>query len=161
MYCSQRVCDQASAMKLALFLPPPLYRCVHLTSGWISPTPPSFLSSNKLWAWNIVMTSCVFSVPFFIIWSTVNSVAWYQGSTQALPATTIVLLIVIWLIVGFPLTVVGGILGKNSASKQSQGENHADLCPEREGVIGPDVLLWRDACSSVAIAIILIPCRAL
>ncbi len=29
------------------------------------------------WAWNIILTSCVFSVPFFVIWSIVNSVAWF------------------------------------------------------------------------------------
>lgn len=66
------------------------------------------------WVWNIVMTSCVFSVPFFVIWSVTNSVAWYTGSTQALPFTTIVLLMLVWLMMGFPLTVVGGIAGKNS-----------------------------------------------
>ncbi len=84
-------------------------------------------------------------VPFFMVWSAVNSVAWYYQSTQALPFTTIVLIMCIWLIgqsswppglafsrrrvarllpphclqsllaVGFPLTVLGGILGKNLA----------------------------------------------
>ncbi len=34
------------------------------------------------WAWNIVLTASIFVVPFFIIWSTENSVAWYSGSTQ-------------------------------------------------------------------------------
>ena len=37
-------------------------------------------------------------VPFFFIWSVMNSVAWYNQSTQALPFTTIVLLLLIWLI---------------------------------------------------------------
>jgi hypothetical protein len=59
----------------------------------------------------------VFSLPFFVVWSFVNSFAWYHGSTQALPATTIVLLILIWLCIGFPLTVLGGIVGKNNAGK--------------------------------------------
>lgn len=67
------------------------------------------------WAWNIVMTSCVFTAPFFLIWSIINSFAWYHGSTQALPATTIILLILVWVCVGFPLTVLGGIMGKNTA----------------------------------------------
>jgi transmembrane 9 superfamily protein 1 len=65
------------------------------------------------WVWNIVMTASIFSVPFFLVWSIVNSVAWSMGSTQALPYTTIILLMLIWLIVGFPLTVLGGIVGKN------------------------------------------------
>jgi transmembrane 9 superfamily protein 1 len=68
------------------------------------------------WVWNIVLTATVFTGPFFVIWSVVNSVAWYTGSTQALPFTTIILIILIWLCVGFPLTVLGGILGKNGAA---------------------------------------------
>ncbi|KAH0626146.1 hypothetical protein JD844_000939 [Phrynosoma platyrhinos] len=53
--------------------------------------------------------------PFFLTWSVVNSVHWANGSTQALPATTILLLLTVWLLVGFPLTVIGGIFGKNRA----------------------------------------------
>lgn len=55
------------------------------------------------------------SAPFFLTWSVVNSVHWANGSTQALPATTILLLLTVWLLVGFPLTVIGGIFGKNRA----------------------------------------------
>jgi transmembrane 9 superfamily protein 1 len=40
----------------------------------------------------------------------------YTGSTQALPFTTIILIMLIWLCLGFPLTVLGGILGKKNAS---------------------------------------------
>jgi len=29
------------------------------------------------WVWNIVLTASIFTAPFFIIWSTVNTVAWY------------------------------------------------------------------------------------
>ncbi|XP_016061353.1 PREDICTED: transmembrane 9 superfamily member 1 isoform X2 [Miniopterus natalensis] len=56
------------------------------------------------------------TVPFFLTWSVVNSVHWANGSTQALPATTILLLLTVWLLVGFPLTVIGGIFGKNNAN---------------------------------------------
>lgn len=50
-----------------------------------------------------------------MIWSVINSTAWYYQSTQALSYTTIILLMLIWLIVGFPLTILGGIFGKNWA----------------------------------------------
>lgn len=63
-----------------------------------------------------MLTSTVFTAPFFLVWATINTVAWSSGSTQALPFTTIILLILIWLVVGFPLTVLGGILGKNAAA---------------------------------------------
>lgn len=52
------------------------------------------------WVWNIVLTSCLFALPFFVVWSFVNTVAWIHGSTQALPFTTIVLIMCIWLIGG-------------------------------------------------------------
>lgn len=53
--------------------------------------------------------------PLFLTWSIVNSVHWFSGSTQALPATTVLLLLGAWVLVGFPLTVIGGIVGKNRA----------------------------------------------
>ncbi|XP_077170088.1 transmembrane 9 superfamily member 1 [Paroedura picta] len=81
-----------------------------------------YVSSNfyrqiggECWVWNILLTTSLFSAPFFLTWSVVNSVHWANGSTQALPATTILLLLTVWLLVGFPLTVIGGIFGKNRA----------------------------------------------
>lgn len=55
------------------------------------------------------------TAPLFLTWSVVNSVHWWSGSTQALPATTVLLLLGAWVLVGFPLTVIGGIMGKNRA----------------------------------------------
>lgn len=34
--------------------------------------------------------------PFFLVWSVINSVAWAYGATQALPWTTVVLLMALW-----------------------------------------------------------------
>ena len=55
------------------------------------------------------------AAPLFLTWSVVNSVHWWSGSTQALPASTVLLLLGAWILVGFPLTVIGGIVGKNRA----------------------------------------------
>jgi hypothetical protein len=38
-------------------------------------------------------------------------------STAALPFGTIVIIIVLWALVTFPLTVVGGIMGKNTQAE--------------------------------------------
>ena len=38
------------------------------------------------------------TVPFFLTWSVVNSVAWAYHSTQALPVTTVMLILFIWVI---------------------------------------------------------------
>ena len=37
------------------------------------------------------------SVPFFLVWALVNSVAWGYGTTQALPVGTVILLMSLWL----------------------------------------------------------------
>ncbi|XP_065062619.1 transmembrane 9 superfamily member 1-like [Rhopilema esculentum] len=92
-----------------------LYALTCFVSGFVSNSFYKQIAGDK-WAWNLVLTASLFSVPFFLIWSVINSVAWYNQSTQALPFTTIVLLLLIWILVGFPLTVLGGIFGKNWTS---------------------------------------------
>eukprot|EP01137_Pigoraptor_chileana_P014786 Opistho-2@69879 len=91
-----------------------LYAMTSCISGYVSGSFYKKLGGEN-WVWNIMLTVSIFTVPVFLIWSLLNSLAWYYHSTQALPFTTIVLLLLMWLFVGFPLTVVGGILGKNQA----------------------------------------------
>ncbi|KAG8455382.1 hypothetical protein GDO86_001541 [Hymenochirus boettgeri] len=91
-----------------------LYALTCCVSGYVSSNFYRQLGGDR-WVWNIILTTSLFSAPFFLTWSVVNSVHWANGSTQALPATTILLLLTVWLLVGFPLTVIGGIFGKNSA----------------------------------------------
>jgi transmembrane 9 superfamily protein 1 len=59
------------------------------------------------WAMNSIVTASLFAVPFFTTFSVANSVAWYHGSSSALPAGTIVLIILLWVLISFPLTVFG------------------------------------------------------
>ncbi|XP_077559660.1 transmembrane 9 superfamily member 1-like [Haemaphysalis longicornis] len=67
------------------------------------------------WVTNVNLVSCLFFIPLFLVWSIQNSTAWVYNSTQALPATTVVLLLLVWICCGYPLTLMGGILGKNWA----------------------------------------------
>ncbi|XP_059807458.1 transmembrane 9 superfamily member 1 [Hypanus sabinus] len=92
-----------------------LYALTCCVAGYVSSNFYRKIGGER-WVWNIVLTTSLFSAPFFLTWSVINTVHWANGSTQALPATTIVLLLAVWLLVGFPLTVIGGILGKNSAA---------------------------------------------
>lgn len=92
-----------------------LYAFTSCIAGYVSANLFKNIGGHN-WVWNIVLTSSFFALPFFCVWSFVNTVAWIYQSTQALPFTTIVLIMCIWLIVGFPLTVLGGIVGKNTAS---------------------------------------------
>lgn len=53
---------------------------------------------GESWVWNINLTCALFTLPAFAVWAVENSVSWAYGSTQALPATTIILLLSIWLL---------------------------------------------------------------
>lgn len=91
-----------------------LYALTSCVSGYVSCSFYTQIGGHR-WVWNIILTSSLFSAPLFLTWSVVNSIHWWSGSTQALPATTVLLLLGAWVLVGFPLTVIGGIVGKNRA----------------------------------------------
>lgn len=91
-----------------------LYALTSCVSGYVSCSFYTQINGQR-WVWNIILTSSLFSAPLFLTWSVVNSIHWWSGSTQALPATTVLLLLGAWVLVGFPLTVIGGIVGKNRA----------------------------------------------
>jgi len=69
------------------------------------------------WAWNIILTATLFVIPFVLAVTYVNSVAIHFHVTSALPALAIVEVLSIWLFVGFPLTVLGGIGGRRMAGQ--------------------------------------------
>ncbi|XP_028649532.1 transmembrane 9 superfamily member 1 [Erpetoichthys calabaricus] len=91
-----------------------LYALTCCVAGYVSSNFYKKIGGER-WVWNIVLTTLLFSAPFFLTWSVVNTVHWLSGSTQALPVSTVLLLLAVWVLVGFPLTVIGGIFGKNSA----------------------------------------------
>jgi hypothetical protein len=66
------------------------------------------------WVRNVLTTCFVYCGPFFLVFCFNNTVAWIYGSTAALPVGTIVIIMLIWGAVTIPLTVFGGIAGKNS-----------------------------------------------
>ncbi|XP_078486677.1 transmembrane 9 superfamily member 1 [Ciona intestinalis] len=91
-----------------------LYALTSCIAGYVSSSYyRKFQGGN--WVANIILTSSLFTAPCFIVWSVVNSVHWWYGSTQALPFTTVLLLGFIWVLIGLPLTVIGGIMGKNTS----------------------------------------------
>ena len=66
------------------------------------------------WVRNNILTAGLFFGPLFVVFSVNNSIAWSYGTTAALPFGTICIIIVIWALVTLPLTVLGGIAGKNA-----------------------------------------------
>ncbi|GIL73933.1 hypothetical protein Vretimale_5121 [Volvox reticuliferus] len=72
---------------------------------------------GELWVRNILMTCFVYCGPFLIMFAFLNTVAIFYRSTAALPFGTIVIMCLIWCIVAIPLTVFGGIAGKNNRAE--------------------------------------------
>eukprot|EP00271_Cylindrocystis_brebissonii_P004202 TRINITY_DN157_c0_g2_i2.p1 TRINITY_DN157_c0_g2~~TRINITY_DN157_c0_g2_i2.p1 ORF type:complete len:611 (-),score=90.12 TRINITY_DN157_c0_g2_i2:1534-3366(-) len=66
------------------------------------------------WVRNVVLTASLFCGPFFAVFAINNTIAISYNSSQALPFGTIVIVILIWALVTFPLTVFGAIAGKKS-----------------------------------------------
>jgi hypothetical protein len=69
----------------------------------------------KGWARNVALTVVVYCGPFAATFCFLNTVAIAYRSTAALPFGTIVVMIVLWSLVTIPLTVLGGVAGKNSS----------------------------------------------
>lgn len=66
---------------------------------------------------NLLLTGCIFCGPLFITFCFLNTVAILYTSTAALPFGTILVILLIWTLVTFPLLVLGGIAGKNSKAE--------------------------------------------
>lgn len=66
--------------------------------------------------WNTILNALVFPAPLSAIFMWVNTVAWSQGSTAALPWHTVIIIGALFGLVSFPLTVIGAIAGRNMAS---------------------------------------------
>jgi len=70
---------------------------------------------GEKWAWNIVLVGTLLLAPVVVVFSFVNTVAIIYNTTAAVPAQTIVLIILLIAFVGFPLTIIGGIAGRRTA----------------------------------------------
>jgi hypothetical protein len=67
---------------------------------------------GMLWVRNVLLTAALFSGPMVATFAVLNTVAIAYRSTQALPFGTIVLIVLMWALVTFPLTILGGIFAK-------------------------------------------------
>ncbi|KAJ3677066.1 hypothetical protein LUZ60_002790 [Juncus effusus] len=66
------------------------------------------------WVRNLMLTGLLFCGPLFLTFAFLNTVAIAYSATAALPFGTILVILLIWTLVTFPLLVLGGIAGKNS-----------------------------------------------
>lgn len=72
---------------------------------------------GQRWVWNILL--CVFSIPgpLLVVFSFLNSVAIWNDSSAALPFGTIMIVLALFMTVALPLTVIGGVIGRNMAGE--------------------------------------------
>jgi len=60
---------------------------------------------GKNWASNAILTACIFFVPFSLVFCVVNTVGIFYGSTTALPALHIFIVIALYCFTCIPLTI--------------------------------------------------------
>ena len=94
-----------------------------------------------------LLTATVLAGPVFAAFCVSNSVAWSWGSTAALPAGTVALLLCGWAVATLPLTLLGGVVGKNSARPFDAPTRTARFAREV-----PALPWWRGACTQVLAA---------
>lgn len=89
------------------------------------------------WVWNIILTALIFPAPMLLTFAFLNTSAIAHGSTAALPFSTIMVVLALFLLVALPLTVVGGVAGHN-------GPDYTPPCrPHVRPRTVPDVPVYR------------------
>jgi len=93
-----------------------LYALTAGTAGFVSAHMyMRFFGADGRWAWNLVLSATLFPAPFLLMFCFLNTVAIAYNSQAALPFGTIVVIMLIWALITLPLTIVGGIIGRNTA----------------------------------------------
>ena len=91
-----------------------LYSLTSAIGGYVSANMYANIGGRN-WVWNTALSAIMFPGPLLIVFFFLNSVAVSHSSTAALPFKTIAIIFLIYVLVTFPLNVVGGIMGKNGA----------------------------------------------
>lgn len=73
--------------------------------------------NGKDWVKNVLITALLFPTPLFSVFCYVNTIALAKGSTAHVPFGTIITILALFVCLSFPLTVIGGVMAKNYASK--------------------------------------------
>jgi len=92
-----------------------LYAFTASIAGYVS-TKLYLSMDGKKWATNAVLTAIVFAAPLFLVFCVVNSIALSYGSSTALPFQTIAVILLLWALVTFPLTIFGAMRGRIAAT---------------------------------------------
>ncbi|XP_059065677.1 transmembrane 9 superfamily member 2-like isoform X1 [Cryptomeria japonica] len=120
-----------------------------LTSGIAGYTSASFYTQlgGSNWVRNQLLTGCLFCGPLFLTFCFLNTVAMAYKASVALPLDTIIILLLIWTIIAFPLFVLGCIVGKNSKT-EFEAPCRTTKCPRKI----PPLPFYRGTISQMAMA---------
>uniref|UniRef100_A0A7S1G5G4 Transmembrane 9 superfamily member n=1 Tax=Bicosoecida sp. CB-2014 TaxID=1486930 RepID=A0A7S1G5G4_9STRA len=102
---------------------------------------------GKSWVGNIILCSFTFPLPMLLTFAIVNTTAITYESTSALPAGTIIVVLLLFLLVTFPLTVLGGIAGRNTA-----GDFEAPCRTAKAARVVEPVPFYRGAAASMLLS---------
>lgn len=108
-----------------------LYSLTSVIAGLVSSYFYSQMEGAK-WAWCVVVTSLLFTLPCFVLGLFLNIVASAYEATGALSLSAVLLIVTLWLFIGFPLTLVGSIAGRHLASPfeaPTRTNHHARAIP--------------------------------
>jgi len=70
---------------------------------------------GEAWLVNALVAVLVFPVPLVVVFAWVNSVALAHGSSAALPATAVAIILALYVLVAFPLGIAGALVGRHTA----------------------------------------------
>ncbi len=87
-----------------------LFMCTSIFAGFVSATLYKMFH-GKAWKRNTVLTAAALPGIVFVVAFIVNLVAWHEGSSFAVPAVTLVVIVLVWFGVSVPLTFTGAYFG--------------------------------------------------
>ena len=64
---------------------------------------------------NLLLTAGLYLGPLFLTFSFTNTYAVFDGEPDAFPLSSVIKLSLVWMFLAFPLLLLGGVIGKNSA----------------------------------------------
>nr|GEW23661.1 nonaspanin [Tanacetum cinerariifolium] len=70
---------------------------------------------GREWVGNLLLTSGLYFGPLFLTFSLTNTYAAFDGEPDAFPLSSVIKLSLVWIFLVFPLLLLGGVVGKNSA----------------------------------------------
>ncbi|XP_019646517.1 PREDICTED: transmembrane 9 superfamily member 2-like isoform X2 [Branchiostoma belcheri] len=87
-----------------------LYVCLGTPAGYVSARMYKTFGGER-WKTNVLMTSFLIQGVVFGVFFMMNLVLWVEGSSAAIPFSTLVALLALWFCVSVPLTFIGAYFG--------------------------------------------------